>query len=95
MGLLGCAVGVVLRRSAGAITTLTGLTSLLPVLMQLLPAAIKDNVTKYLPSEAGSAIFRHVRQPHTLTPAAGLVVVCTYIVAAFCVATMVLRHRDA
>ena len=95
MGLLGCAVGVVLRRSAGAITTLTGLTSLLPVLMQLLPAAIKNNVTKYLPSEAGSAIFRHIPQPHSLTPAAGLVILCTYIVAAFCVATVVLRHRDA
>jgi hypothetical protein len=93
--LLGCAVGAVLRRSAGAISTLAGLTSLLPVLMQLLPAAIKNNVTKYLPSEAGSAIFRHIQQPHALTPAAGLVVLCSYAGAALCVATLVLRHRDA
>ena len=95
MGLLGCAVGAVLRRSAGAITTLFGLTFLVPVLMQLLPAAIKNNVTKYLPSEAGSAIYRHIQQPHSLTPAAGLIVLCSYTVVALCVATLVLRHRDA
>jgi hypothetical protein len=46
--------------------------------MQLLPAAIRNNVTKYLPSEAGSAIYRHIQQPHTLTPAAGLAVLFSY-----------------
>jgi len=95
MGLLGCAVGALLRRSAGAITTLFGLTFLLPVLMQLLPSAIKDNATKYLPSEAGSAIYRQIQQPHALTPAAGLVVLCSYTVVTLCLATVVLRHRDA
>jgi hypothetical protein len=95
MGLLGCAVGALLRRSAGAITTLFGLTFLLPVLMQLLPSAIKDNVTMYLPSEAGSAIYRQIQQPHALAPTAGLVVLCSYTVVALCVATVVLRHRDA
>jgi ABC-2 type transport system permease protein len=95
MALLGCAVGTVLRRSAGAISTLAGLTSLLPVLMQLLPASIKNNVTKYLPSEAGSAIYRHIQQPHSLTPAAGLIVLCSYALVALCAATLVLRHRDA
>ena len=95
MGLLGCAVGAVLRRSAGAITALFGLTFLLPVLMQLLPAAIKDNVTKYLPSEAGSAIYRQIQQPDALTPAAGLLVVCTYTALALGLAIVILKRRDA
>jgi hypothetical protein len=95
MGLLGCSVGVVLRRSAGAITTLSGLTFLLPLLMQLLPAAVKNNVAKYLPSEAGSAIYRQIQQSDALTPAAGLVVLCLYTLAALAAATVILRHRDA
>jgi ABC-2 type transport system permease protein len=95
MGLLGCAVGAVLRRSAGAITTLFGLTFLLPVLMQLLPASIKNSVTKYLPSEAGSAIFRQIQQPHALTPGAGLLVLCSYALVGLVVATVILQRRDA
>jgi ABC-2 type transport system permease protein len=95
IGLLGCAVGAVLRRSAGAITTLFGFTFLLPVLMQLLPAAIKNNVTKYLPSEAGAAIFRQIQQPDALTPSAGLVVLGSYALVGLAVATVILRHRDA
>jgi ABC-2 type transport system permease protein len=95
MGLLGCAVGAVLKRSAGAITALFGLTFLLPVLMQLLPAVIKDNVMKYLPSEAGSAIYQQIQQPNTLTPAAGLAVLCAYALGALTIASALMRHRDA
>jgi ABC-2 type transport system permease protein len=95
MALLGCAVGALLRRSAGAITTLFGLTFLLPVLMQLLPAAIKDNATRYLPTEAGSAIYRHVQQHNALSPAAGLLVLCSYALLGLAVATVTVRRRDA
>jgi hypothetical protein len=63
--------------------------------MQLLPAAVKNNVAKYLPSEAGSAIYRHIQQSDALTPAAGLVVLCVYTLAALAAATVILRHRDA
>lgn len=95
MGLLGCAVGAMLKRSAGAITTLFGLTFLLPVLMQLLPAVIKDNVMKYLPSAAGSAIYQQTQQPNTLSPAAGLLVLCAYALGALTIAGAIMRHRDA
>jgi ABC-2 type transport system permease protein len=63
--------------------------------MQLLPAAIKNNVTKYLPSEAGAAIFRQIQQPDALTPSAGLVVLGSYALVGLAVATVILRHRDA
>lgn len=95
MGLLGCAVGAVLRRSAGAITALFGLTFLLPGLMQLLPAVIKDNVAKYLPSSAGSAITRQIQQPDVLAPGAGLLVLCAYALVGLAIATLILRRRDA
>ena len=68
---------------------------MMPVLMQLLPATIKDHVTKYLPSQAGAAIYRHIQQPDALTPAAGLLVVCTYTALALGLAIVILKGRDA
>jgi ABC-2 type transport system permease protein len=95
MGLLGCAIGAMLRRSAGAITALFGLTFLLPVLMHLLPAVIADNVSKYLPSEAGSSIYRQIQQPDALSAGAGLFVLCSHVVVALGVAIVIVRRRDA
>jgi hypothetical protein len=94
MGLLGMAVGAVLRRSAGAITALFGLVFLLPGLMQLLPSSVKDNVTKFLPSNAGSAIYRQVHQPDVLSPGAGLLVLLGYAVVALLVAGVIVQRRD-
>lgn len=95
MGLLGCAIGAVVRRSAGAITALFGLTFLLPGLLQLLPDVVKDNVTQFLPNAAGFAIYAQVERPHALSPGAGLVVLCAYLLAGLGIATVIMRRRDA
>lgn len=95
MGLLGCAIGAVVRRSAGAITALFGLTFLLPGLMQLLPDVIKDNVAKYLPSSAGSAMYSQFQRLDALSPGAGLLVLCAYALVGLGIATVILRRRDA
>jgi ABC-2 type transport system permease protein len=95
MALLGCAIGALVRRSAGAITALFGLNFLLPVFAQLLPATLRNNMVKYLPSEAGSAMYRHVQQPGALSPLAGLIVLGSYTLIGLCGAAVVLRRRDA
>lgn len=95
MGLLGFALGAVIRRSAGAITALFGLIFFLPGLMQLLPASITNAVTKYLPSNAGSAIYRQVHQPDVLSPGAGLLVLIAYALAALGIAGVIVHRRDA
>lgn len=94
MGLLGMAVGAVLRRSAGAVTALFGLVFFLPGLMQLLPSSVKDNVNKYLPSNAGSAIYRQVHQPDVLSPGTGLLVLLAYAVVALGLAAVIVQRRD-
>jgi len=95
MGLLGMAVGALLRRSAGAITALFGLVFFLPGLMELLPHSIKDNVNKFLPSNAGSAIYRQVSGPDVLSPGAGLLVLLAYALCALAVAGVVVQRRDS
>ena len=94
MGLLGMAVGAVLRRSAGAITALFALVFFLPGLMQLLPSSIKDNVNKFLPSNAGSAIYRTVHKPDVLSPGAGLLVLLAYAFGALVIASVIVKRRD-
>ena len=95
MGLLGFAIGAVVRRSAGAITALFGLVFLLPGLMELLPSSIKDNVNKFMPSNAGSSIYRQVKATTTLSPQMGLVVLVAYGLAALVAATVIVHRRDA
>jgi hypothetical protein len=94
MGLLGMAVGAVLRRSAGAITALFGLVFFLPGLMELLPHSIKDNVNKFLPSNAGSAIYRQLPGADVLSPGVGMLVLCAYALGGLVLATVIVQRRD-
>ena len=95
MGLLGFSLGAVIRRSAGAVAALFGLVFFLPGLMELLPHAVKDHVNKFLPSNAGSAIYRQVQGPDVLSPGAGLLVLCGYVFVALGIAAVIVRRRDA
>jgi hypothetical protein len=95
VGLLGFSLGAVLRRSAGSVAALFGLVFFLPGLMQLLPQSIADSVNKYLPSNAGSAIYRSVHGPDVLSPGVGLVVMCAYALVALVTAGVIVKRRDA
>ena len=57
LGILAVALGTIIRRSAGAIAALVGLILILPALLLTLPASIQDTVVKFLPGNAGQAIF--------------------------------------
>src|SRR5439155_7049298 len=75
VGLLGLGLGTLIRRTAGAITTLVGLILILPVLIQGLPASWQNTTTRYLPSIAGQAVIGHTKfapPGHQLTPWTGL-----------------------
>jgi hypothetical protein len=95
IGLLGGALGWILRSTAGAISTLVGLLLLLPVLFQLLPGSVSTSVGKYLPSEAGGAFVTSTQTPDTLAPWAGLGVLAMWVVAALVAAVVLERRRDA
>lgn len=95
MGLLGLSIGAILRRSAGAISALFGLIFFLPGILELLPSSIKDHVNKFLPSNAGSAIYRQIKDPQLLSPGMGALVLFAYAVIFLGVATWMVKRRDA
>ncbi len=95
IGVLGLGLGAVLRRTAGAIAALVGLILILPILTNFLPSPWNDDVGKYLPGEAGGAVFHVTRMANRLSPGMGFVVLCAYAVAALAIGAILIDRRDA
>jgi len=95
LGLLALGIGTLIRHTAGAIASLFGLIFVLPGLVLALPTSWSNAISKYLPSSAGQAIFRTVRDRSTLSPWAGFALFCAYAAVVLIAAGITLQHRDA
>jgi ABC-2 type transport system permease protein len=95
VGLLGMALGFVIRNTAGAITTLFAILLVLPVLGEVLPADWARHVVPYLPGNAGQAIMALHANPNTLAPWTGFILFVGYTAVAVVAAAVLLRRRDA
>lgn len=95
VGLLGVGLGALIRNTAGAISTLFGLLFVLPILVHFLPTSWSDPISKYLPSNAGSAVLQVVPAPAALGPWVGFAVFCGYAAVVVAVAAVFMTRRDA
>jgi ABC-type transport system involved in multi-copper enzyme maturation permease subunit len=87
-------LGTILRSTAGAIAALFGLILVLPAVAQALPTSIQNSFDKYLPSNAGQAIFHSIRDTSTLAPWVGLGVFALYAGAALAGGLIMVGRRD-
>jgi hypothetical protein len=94
-GLLGVALGFIIRNTAGAVTVLFGILLMLPVLGNFLPSSWAEHVTPYLPSNAGQAVFQVQKVAGTLAPWTGLALFAGYAALAAAIAAVTLNRRDA
>ncbi|MDX6281207.1 MAG: type transport system permease protein [Kribbellaceae bacterium] len=95
VGVIGAALGVLLRSVAGGISVLIAALMLIPGLISLLPKSWHQAVQPYLPSVAGQSMFDLHHLPHTLTPAVGLLVFVAWTVVALAGAAWRLASKDA
>ncbi len=95
VGLLGMALGWLLRSTAGAVATVFGIVFLLPVLGALLPADWGPDLVRWLPGEAGSTVLQRVPGPDSFSPWTGFGVFCAELAVLFVLAVVLLRRRDA
>ena len=95
VGLLGLGIGAILRHSAAGISTVLGLLFVLPILASFLPHSWQEHIVKYLPGQAGQAIFQSHPDPVTLAPWTGLAVFAGYALLALVIGGVMLRSRDA
>jgi ABC-2 type transport system permease protein len=94
VGIIGMALGGLLRNTAAAISSLVALFFVIPPLLGLLPSSWSDHIAPYLPSDAGDAFWGHPTGTH-LSALAGLLVLCGWAAAAVAAAAVRLQKRDA
>jgi ABC-2 type transport system permease protein len=92
MGAFGLALGALARNTAAAITTLTLVLFVVPVIVNLMPKG--DKIGPYLPSAAGLTITS-VSPDGPLGPWTGFGLLCGYVVATIAIAAVLLVRRDA
>jgi ABC-type transport system involved in multi-copper enzyme maturation permease subunit len=99
LGLFALGLGSIIRHSAGAITAFVGIFFVVPLIVETLPAGIKDAVGKYLPDNIG-ATMTTVKQGFrtdvpTFSPWVSFGLLCAYAVAALTIGGILLARRDA
>ncbi|MFC8501326.1 ABC transporter permease subunit [Pedococcus sp. NPDC057267] len=95
IGLLGLALGALLRNTAGAISTLFGILFVLPIIVRFLPSSWADPIGKYLPSTLGEGITRVHPDPTALAPWTAFALFCGYAAVVLAGAAAALKRRDA
>lgn len=95
VGLLGVALGALIRNTAGAIASVIGLLVFVPLLSSLFGSWFHSHISPYLPSNAGSDLMQIHRGTHDLSPWAGFAVMCAWAVAALALAAYSMMRRDA
>jgi ABC-type transport system involved in multi-copper enzyme maturation permease subunit len=95
VGLLGVALGWIIRHTAGAIATVFGLLLVLPALGDALPTSWGDHINPYLPSNAGQQLVSVQHEIGMLSPWSGFAVFYLYAVVGIAVAAVLLKRRDA
>jgi hypothetical protein len=94
LAVLAVGLGTIIRSSAGGIAALVGLLLVLPTLSQAIPSSVRDSVQKFLPANAGQAVFFH-SDTASLSPWIGLLVFAAYAAAGLGLALVMVRRRDA
>ena len=96
LGLLGLAIGTMIRHTAGAISTAIGVVFVLPILSGLLPGSWGAHINAYLPEQAGTLIT-HTQEVSgdLLSPWQGFGVMCIWTALLLAVAAYLLARRDA
>jgi ABC-2 type transport system permease protein len=92
-GLLGFALGALLRHTAGSITTAIGIVFVLPIVSNLLPGTWGENVGKVL--NAGGAITNTRPVDGQFDPWTGYAVFSLWWIILLALAAVMMRRRDA
>ena len=95
-GMIGMALGGLLRNTAAGISTFVAVFFVLPPLTGLLPSSWSSHFAQYLPSNAGEVLFGGgMGLAHPLAPWTGFGLLCAYAVVLIGFAAWRLRRADA
>jgi ABC-type transport system involved in multi-copper enzyme maturation permease subunit len=97
LGVFAVGLGTIIRNGAGAIAALLGLILVLPAVLQALPTSLRDSIDKFLPGNAGQAIFHNgsIKGTTSLSPWVGIAVFAVYAAVSLGIGLVLVRRRDA
>jgi ABC-2 type transport system permease protein len=96
-GLFAFAAGAIFRHTAATITSIIGLLFVIPILAHLLPSSWYDDIVRWLPDSAGTAITAVVggQNPHLFSPWSQFAVFAVYTAILLIIGAILFRKRDA
>ena len=94
VGLLGVRLGIIIRRTAGAINFRRAADDR-PARRQFPSGTWNNHFAKYLPAKAGMAVFNVNPEPTSLSPWPGFVVLLLYGAVTLAVGGLLLSRNDA
>ena len=95
LGLLGLAIGTLVRHTGAAITIVVGVVVVLANIAQALPGSVGKHVAAYLPTNAGVLITHaHQEASDLLSPWQGFGVLCLWTALLLAAANWLMRRRD-
>jgi ABC-2 type transport system permease protein len=94
-GLLSYGLGALIRHTAGAISTAVGLLFVVTILAGFLPGSWAVHIDRWVPFEAGSAVWQNVMGTNLFSPWNGFAVFCGYAAIALAAGLGRFRYRDA
>ena len=95
LGVLGSALGVLLRHAAAAIGSIVAILLVLPGIAAALPSSWSNPIEQWWPTNAGQQVAIIVRDAHTLPAWAGFGVMAVFTAIVLAAAFVVLERRDA
>lgn len=95
MGLLGCALAILVRQAAAGIAFVVGILFILPGIAEALPTSWSQPIEKYWPTNAGQQLMSTHRDSHTLSAWLGFGEFAVFVVVLSAVAMYLLERRDA
>jgi ABC-2 type transport system permease protein len=96
IGLIGLALGAIIRHTAGAISAVVGVLFVLPLIVIPLGTSIQNAVERYMPMMIAENSLTAVKPvAHSLSPGLGFALLCGYTAAVLAAGGWALARRDA
>jgi hypothetical protein len=95
VGLLGAALGLIIKHTAGAVTTLLGLIFVLPALLGALPEPLQGQVARFLPENIAERAATAGQLSDRFPPWGGIALMVGYVVVLVGLGLFLLQRRDA
>ncbi len=95
LGVVGMALGWLLRQSAACISVFTSLILVLPIVTFLLPSSWQNAISRFEPSTLGQSMESVSPPAHAFSAGTALLVLSLYAVVLMVAAVTVLTRRDA